>query len=279
MRLISACLFVLSLGFLGGCQQALHHDPMAIYAENPDAWNSMEDLAQTAISRDIDAFMALIPEEQRVKEQRTKIEEIMSLLPDGQLTLSHFYSENRYASDDASMIGYLSSFDVQSENGFAQLSLVVFPHEGECCTLTYIWIAPSETAPSQLNAFRLAEKSPLHWIMFGLLILMPVFHLFTAIACGFNKKVKRKYLWIPFILVGLWGVDFNWTTGAMAFELINISNGRVNFNFLSIHLLGAGMIKAGVFAPWILTIASPVGPLIYWIWARHGKADKSATAF
>lgn len=87
--------------------------------------------------------------------------------------------------------------------------------------------------------------------MFGLLVAIPVFMVATAVLCFFEKRVRHRWLWIPFILVGLWGVTFNWTTGAMQFELFGFDGMMIQFKLFSIHLLGTGYVTYGPFQPWI----------------------------
>jgi hypothetical protein len=114
---------------------------------------------------------------------------------------------------------YLSVYDVEGPDGFAQLTLAVYPEDGVCCVTSYVQAIPSTTRPSTFNDLSFEGKGWLHYVMFGLLIGMPLFLVGTAILCFVEKRVRRRWLWIPFILIGLWGVQFNWTTGVLTPEL------------------------------------------------------------
>ncbi len=132
--------------------------------------------------------------------------------------------------------------------------------------------------PSIKYDFTLEGRSLRHYVFFSLLIFLPIFTLSTAIACGLNKNVKRKWIWIIFILVGLWGANFNWATGEIGNEFIQATSKSVKFQFLQFHLFGAGIIKAGPFRPWIISIGIPVGAVLYWYWpARVARRRRKET--
>jgi hypothetical protein len=62
---------------------------------------------------------------------------------------------------------------------------------------------------------------------------------------------KRKWLWLIFIALGLFQFHLNWTTGAW------------NLQPLSFLLLGAGFTKAAPAAPLILSVAFPLGAILF----------------
>lgn len=253
--------------------------------QDPEHRKIANDLAEHVIHRDKDAILAafggfLDPEEEEFQRLSDQLPDILELLPPGELTATLIYSEQRHLVEDETVIGFGAQYDIEgTEGGFAALSATFFPDDGECCSLTWLNIEPTERRPSTFNDFTFEGKGFTHYLVALLLVTLPVFCAATAVFCAFNKRITRKYLWIPFILVGLWGFDFNWTTGQITFELFNVQNGMFNFQLFSIHLLSAAFAKYGYFAPWIITIGSPVGAIWYWIIGRKGPKSKQPEQF
>jgi hypothetical protein len=101
-----------------------------------------------------------------------------------------------------------------------------------------------------LNRFALGGKSAVHYLVLAGCIASPCIILYALIACA-RAKVRRKWLWIIFILLGLMQIRLNWTTGAW------------NFNPFSVVLFGAGYSALGPYAPWILEFGFPIGAIIF----------------
>ncbi|MGZ3649537.1 MAG: hypothetical protein ACXVB8_08950 [Bdellovibrionota bacterium] len=124
----------------------------------------------------------------------------------------------------------------------------------------------SLTAPlEKIHAFSLTGKGPVHWLFLVSGFLIAAFILVTLVACFRRKGLKRKWLWLVFILMGFFQVSLNWTTGEMIGFIYRNGSGGWNFNALSFLLFGASMARPGEFAPWIVTISLPVGAILFWI--------------
>jgi ABC-type Fe3+-siderophore transport system permease subunit len=68
--------------------------------------------------------------------------------------------------------------------------------------------------------------------------------------------MKRRWLWIIFMLFGFGRYSFNWTTGQMAFQPIFI------------QLIPTSAFKGAPYAPWIIYICMPFGALLF-LWKRR----------
>ncbi|MAP95753.1 MAG: hypothetical protein CMK07_12455 [Ponticaulis sp.] len=282
MKLLLRCLAGL-IGLLCVTSCSLEHDPRAAL-DDPRFEETADIILEHILLEDADGILELsypLATEEQLEKFPAGLRDAFTYLPDAPDRFELFYSEVRIIPDQPDApTGRALVYEIGGrDDTFAQVILVLFPHESECCFLTYIHINQFESPPSQIHDLSLKGKSVFHYIVGFLLIANPLFLLATAVFCLLNKKVKRKYLWIPFILVGLWGFDFNWSTGKFAFELINFENGMINIQFFSIHLLGAGIVKYGEFAPWIVSIGSPVGAVWYWVSARKGPASKMPEEF
>jgi hypothetical protein len=113
---------------------------------------------------------------------------------------------------------------------------------------------------SKTYNFTFKDKGIKHFLFFCISILVPVFILFTLFF-AIKTKLNKKWLWIIGIILGFTKFSINWTTGQVGFSLINFM------------ILGAGIIKSGNVAPWILSFSIPIVSIIFWI--RKLKGTKT----
>lgn len=102
----------------------------------------------------------------------------------------------------------------------------------------------------EINKFTLKEKTYFHYLILINAIGIPIFVIYSLVLC-LKTKIKRKWFWIPFILIGIGALNLNWTTGQKGIELI------------SFRIPGAGIVKYGVYSPWILSVSFPLGALLF----------------
>jgi len=112
----------------------------------------------------------------------------------------------------------------------------------------------SQTSSSQkdLNKFTLKNKSYSQYLFLLLAIIVPVFIIVTTYFCVRTPIPERKWLWVFFVLLGIFSVQVDWTTGA------------INIQPLSAHLLGISITSASPYAAWIISISFPLGAIMYW---------------
>ena len=108
----------------------------------------------------------------------------------------------------------------------------------------------------ELNRFTLSNKSPRHYVFLAGVILVPLFIIFAVIVC-IRSRVRRRWLWIPFILIGFGQVRLDWTTG------------QWDVQPLSFSLLGAGGMRASSYAALVLTVSIPLGAIVFLILRRR----------
>lgn len=118
-----------------------------------------------------------------------------------------------------------------------------------------------ENSLSEANEFTFKGKSFKHYVFFTIAILIVLFIIFTEIFV-IKSKIKKKWLWIIGVLIGLIGFQLNWTTGEIGFQLIHFK------------ILGAGFSKTGIIAPWILSFAIPVFAIAFWVKIFREKQDE-----
>ncbi|MBQ0945532.1 hypothetical protein KAK07_19490 [Ideonella sp. 4Y16] len=112
-------------------------------------------------------------------------------------------------------------------------------------------VTPRSTSLEAENAFTFDGKSALHYAVLVLAVGIPLFVVYALIACVRTQIPKRKWLWLLFVAVGMVQFRFNWTTGAWGVHPFSVA------------LLGAGFAKAGPVAPYIFTLAFPLGAFVF----------------
>jgi hypothetical protein len=122
-------------------------------------------------------------------------------------------------------------------------------------------VNPIPKSLGELNAFTLSGKGIQHYVVLVLAVVIPIFIIWTVILCA-RTMVRKKWLWIIFILAGITKLNLNWTTGQMGFQPI------------AFQIPGAGMAKMGLYAPWILTVSFPLGAILFLIKKRKLLSEK-----
>jgi hypothetical protein len=101
-----------------------------------------------------------------------------------------------------------------------------------------------------LNQFNLVKWTPAHYVVLAFTVIIPVFILTALVVC-IRTKVRRKWLWIIFILLGVGAVHFDWTTGAFSYQIFHL------------NLFGVGVMATSPYSPWIFELGFPLGAVIF----------------
>jgi hypothetical protein len=145
-------------------------------------------------------------------------------------------------------------------------NLLVFAATHTDSTSTSITELRWQLAPADLrrmNPFTLSGKSWLHYVFLTVAVLVPLLCLATALVSA-RSTLRLKWLWVAFSLVGLAKVSILWVDA-------QASHAAVRFVPFSIQLLGAGVLKYPLYAPWVISVSLPLGALLFWIvvWRRR----------
>jgi hypothetical protein len=104
---------------------------------------------------------------------------------------------------------------------------------------------------AELNAFSLNYKTPLHYAFLFVWGAVALLVIYAFAICLQTRGMKYKWLWAIFILVGVFAVTLNWTTGELGVAPISINIPVVNLG------------RIGSSGPWIATILFPLGAVLF----------------
>lgn len=138
------------------------------------------------------------------------------------------------------------------------LTEVVIDTAGDRLSIAGIHYQPLPASLAELNAFTFKGKSLVHYLFFALVLLYPLFLIYTVVRI-IRSKVRRRWLWVLLTFVGICQVSLNWTTG------------EVNLQPISFHIPGVGFFRPGTYGPWSFLVCIPVGALAFYIKRRSLK--------
>ena len=141
------------------------------------------------------------------------------------------------------------SYEVELTTGWLVGSVVV-SDVGDERSITSAQFNRYDASIEALNSFTFSGKSVAHYVFFALVVAIPLFSMITLVVCA-RSKIRKKWLWIIFILLGFVTFRLNWSTG------------QINCQLLSFQLLGASVFKMGLYGPWNIGVAVPIGAIVF----------------
>ena len=117
---------------------------------------------------------------------------------------------------------------------------------------------------SRINAFTLRGRSVGHFAMIAAGAAAVGLTIHALAACLRTRGLRRKWLWMLFIGVGMGRLMLNWTTG------------DVRGQALWIQVLGVAVTRSGLYGPWIVSVSLPLGALVFLLRRRRirGAAER-----
>jgi len=112
--------------------------------------------------------------------------------------------------------------------------------------------------------FTLMGKSPLHYAVLAMVAVLLAFSLVTLYVSLTRPRVKWRWAWVAFVLLGIGYVSFDWGTGTFGIRLLNF------------HTPQAFMVTALFQYPAIL-MCLPIGALLFWLKAEQKPLPQADT--
>jgi hypothetical protein len=143
------------------------------------------------------------------------------------------------------------SFQYEFQEGWLAAMVVLARRSNGPLVVTGVHVERLPDSLQRIHAFTLGGKRASHYLFLVAAFLVAGLVVTMLVVCARAREVRRKWLWVLFILFGVAGVSINWTTG------------DIGFRPLSVHMFGAGAQAAGPYAPWFVTVSFPLGALLF----------------
>jgi hypothetical protein len=230
-------------------------------AQSKEAVFAKESVA-LLFQRDLDALSSRMAPELRTQVTPDVLAKILAEVPAG-------------APDESRLVGYNSFVSARLTQAFVSLQYrfpaayllaqIQVTSSGGEPSITSLHVQRLPASLQDLNAFRFAGKSPRHFVVLALAILVPLLIVLALVLCARTPLPRRKLVRLLFVSLGFGKISLNWTTGA------------IGFSPLSFQLLGAGFVAASSYAPWILSVSMPVGAILFLVRRRHFRGERPLT--
>ena len=116
-----------------------------------------------------------------------------------------------------------------------------------------------------LNRFSLAGKPIGHYLILFFAGLLPVLTIGVAVKLLLAKGMPRRWLWAIAALIGSPVLTLDWTTG------------QTSFTDTWFLLMCSSAVKTGPAAPWIISVAVPIGSGVSWLKLRAWRRSRAPT--
>jgi hypothetical protein len=128
---------------------------------------------------------------------------------------------------------------------------VAFRHSGSQVSTVGIHIRTIPKSFLAANEFRLSNGGMNQYAILLAAVIVVLFSFYALFECVRSNVGLRKWIWVPFILIGVCRLGVNWATG------------EPDFQIAAIQLLSASAFREQQYGPWMLYVSFPVGALLF----------------
>jgi hypothetical protein len=183
------------------------------------------------------------------------------LIPDGEPSSVKLVGAHVTKSDDSTVVD--SVFEYQFGSKWFLID-VAKREQGTAKTIVAFHVMQLAGSLESQNRFSFSEKDLLHYAVLGAAIIAPLLTLVALVICVRTRGLRRKWLWVLFIVSGVGKFALNWSTGAFMFFP------------LSFQLFSAGAF-APLYGPWTISVSIPLGA-IWFLVSRRKRAPAPVAA-
>ena len=159
-------------------------------------------------ARDFEAIEAKIDPSLKNAQLRSKLEQIAAFFPAEKPTDIQTVGAQSFSNADMSQINLTFQYEYP---GRWLLANVVLQKEGSDTVVTGVNVQPLRDSLENINRFTFEGKGGVHYAVFAVAVIVPLFVLSALVLCVRTPIPKRKWLWILFVLVGFAQLTLNWS--------------------------------------------------------------------
>jgi hypothetical protein len=188
--------------------------------------------------------------------------QIRAYIPPGKPLGRKALGSAEVASPTGRVINFSDEYDFRGKTALVNTQLQL-PSGARQWQLSGFHVQTATAQELAVNRFLAPGKSPLQFLGLLLAIASPLLMIAALVKVIRARGLRRKWLWGILAFGGLMSLQMNWTTG------------QVNFNPLTVQLIGFGVTKSlSAFAPWMITMTLPIGALLILtgVWGNPKRA-------
>jgi hypothetical protein len=179
---------------------------------------------------------------------RSTLAQMADLIPPGDPTSVKLVGAQSYYSPGAATVK--TTFEYNFGEKWL-LAYVAIKNRNDVKTIVGFHVYPEALALERQNAFTLAGKPAIAYIVLCATLVAPLFTVYALVLCIRTRlRGRRKWLWILFIVIGFGKFAVNWTTGQWS-----ISPAYVQ--------LFSASAFAPIYGPWTIAASVPLGAIMF----------------
>src|ERR1700686_623836 len=140
------------------------------------------------------------------------------------------------------------------------LAQVVIETRGDVKTISGFHVMPIPRSFEEANEFSLLDKGISQYAGLCLAVGVSVFTLYVFVLCIRTKTGRQKWFWLAPILIGLFRVTVNWTSGEWSFTPLAIQAPPV-------------ITLCSPYGPWMIQVTVPLGAVVFLLLRRDRTSD------
>jgi hypothetical protein len=195
----------------------------------------------------------------RTPDLRDTLTKMAGLIPAGEPNSIKLVGAQRHTAPAATLVNTTFEYNF-GDKWF--LANVAIQDKNGTKTIVGLNVNPLRQSVESLNRFALSGKTGTQYLVLGAAVTVVLVSLYALILCVRTKPLRRKWLWMLFILFGFGKIAVNWTTGEWEIAL------------LAVQLLSASAL-APLFGPWTIAVSIPVGALVFLYYRRSRRVPEA----
>jgi hypothetical protein len=197
----------------------------------------------------------------KVAQLRERLEQMAALFPDATPKQIRVVHSHVVAGTMDRQVNFTIEYEFDDRWLLASVAL---QRINESSVVIGVHVTPVDKSVADFHRFRLGGKGAVHYATLAMVVLVPIFIVFTLIYCFRTPVPKRKWLWVIFILFGVGRLSIDWTSGSLSMNPIHI------------QILGAGASRSAPYSPWMMTTSLPLGAILFMLKRRRWMTPATA---
>jgi hypothetical protein len=161
----------------------------------------------------------------------------------------------------AKVLSYYADF----QKGSLLIRVMLFEN-GDGFSVSRFNYEPLSESFENAVSFKVGDRSWIQYLFLLSAVLMAVFTFWVLAEC-IDSRVRWKWFWIPFILVGVGRIGLVWNGSTWRETVLQL-------NWFGFQLFSGGLVRTSVFQPWTICVSLPLGAIIYYFTKR--KINKTS---